>query len=39
LIRAIRRPQRDTRKAIDRYQAFKERLGIEPALERLLDDL
>jgi hypothetical protein len=39
LIRAIRRPQRDTRNAIDRYQAFKERLGIEPALERLLDDL
>ena len=36
LIRAIRRPQRDTEQAMRSYRSFKERLGIEPALERLL---
>jgi hypothetical protein len=39
LIRAIRRPQRNRRRAVHRYRAFKERLGIDPALERLLADL
>ena len=39
LIRAIRRPQRDTETAMRRYRAFKERMGIDPALERLLGDL
>jgi SAM-dependent methyltransferase len=39
LIRATRRPQRDTHHAMLRYRAFKERLGIEPALERLLADV
>lgn len=38
LIRAVRRggPQAD---ALRRYTEFKRRLGIDPALERLLDDL
>ena len=38
LIRAIRRPRRDTEQTMRNYRAFKERLGIEPALERLLVD-
>ena len=39
LIRASRRPQRDTGQAMRRYRAFKERMSIDPALERLLSDL
>jgi hypothetical protein len=39
LIRAIRRPGRDRAKALERYLALKAALHIDPALERLLDDL
>ena len=39
LIRATRRARRDGREPIRRYRAFKERLGIEPTLERLLADM
>jgi hypothetical protein len=39
LIRATRRPRRDGRESMRRYLAFKERLGIEPALEHLLADM
>lgn len=39
LIRAVHRPKRDTAEAMRRYRTFKEQLGIEPQLERLLVDL
>jgi hypothetical protein len=39
LIRAVRRPRRDTQAAMERYRTFKERLRIEPSLERLLADI
>jgi Methyltransferase domain len=39
LIRAVRRPRRDGAAAMRRYRTFKERMGIEPALERLLADV
>jgi Methyltransferase domain len=39
LIRATRRTRRDGHDAMSRYRAFKERLNIEPALERLLEDV
>ena len=39
LIRAVRRPSRDSAKAYAGYVAFKAELGIEPTLERLLADL
>ncbi len=39
LIRAVRRPRRDRVKAHRSYVAFKQALGIEPTLERLLVDL
>ncbi len=39
LIRAVRRPRRDRGRAQRAYLDFKAELGIEPTLERLLDDL
>jgi methyltransferase family protein len=39
LIRATRRSNGDGREAMRGYRAFKERLRVEPALERLLADL
>src|SRR5919204_1638525 len=39
LIRAVRRGESASPKAMRRYRAFKERLGIDPALERGLSDL
>jgi len=39
LIRAVRRPSRDRAKAFGAYLAFKAALGIEPTLERLVEDL
>jgi hypothetical protein len=39
LIRATKRQHGNDRDALRRYRTFKERLGIEPALERLLADL
>jgi Methyltransferase domain len=39
LIRATRRSAYDGRAALRRYRTFKERLGIEPTLERLLTDV
>jgi Methyltransferase domain len=39
LIRAVRRSDGVKRQALDRYDAFKARLGIEPALERALADI
>jgi sirohydrochlorin ferrochelatase len=38
LIRAVRRPGRDTRKLAREYVEFKRALGIDPALERALAD-
>jgi hypothetical protein len=39
LIRAVRRRDGRDRDAMRRYRTFKERLGIDPALERALSDL
>jgi Methyltransferase domain len=39
LIRAVRKDGSEDTKAMRRYRAFKRQLGIDPALERALDDL
>lgn len=39
LIRAVRKRESGNPEAMHRYRAFKERLGIDPALERALSDL
>jgi hypothetical protein len=39
LIRAVRRDRGADPAALGRYRAFKEQLGIDPALERALHDL
>jgi hypothetical protein len=39
LIRAVRKRRSGTAEAMHRYRAFKQRLGIDPALERALADL
>ena len=39
LLRATRRPSRDSARSYRGYVAFRDALGIEPTLERLLADL
>jgi hypothetical protein len=39
LIRAVRKLDSGNAEAVRRYRTFKQRLGIDPALERALSDL